>query len=715
MKCFRHSLALVIMSWSVSGHGAVSLGICGKLLSKAQPQALMQTVTPTTLDRISGRVSLHQGPRGYSATFKSTSGESSEIDGGAGEQLIEALKSHIDENSPTALRVEEKAIIETSDVQRFLKETQESVALAAHNKNQSVVWSQRDKPRDGHQFVTLTEYGGQIIYHLDNSAVSFVAKARYRKYYEFPVSASQDLNQYQPVLNDLTAFEIKMTSLMGPKTDGFLAEPETVFKPRIMITNEIADGLKLVRGNDLNMIEKLNELKEKVLALNKSGATPLNRVDQVEDLFSGLVILLKTDSNFLQPSLAISYERESYRFISTKGEFQFTVDKNVKMFRGNSNTPTAQMKQYLMQPMTFQSRPNEAFAEIKTPIKEKQSQDPLYVGLYDAMNLNHLPGYRKGSGKKSVAKFLEQAIGDQNVDKTLFELGTKFWISKSVSSLDTYPKKNNLITKQEIEMAVPFTAKNGEEFKLVISYQPVKKQNSAHIAVLSELRIYDPNGMKVSLQPNFDNFVREVVMKKDLKVIGLDIDDMVIPFPIRLTADEVKHYEDFLSTFFKEDSTLTGSVRSLDKFSEVNSQSGLKYEMAKLKAANFVKWVIDRTGKVAFSALLTTGLITYFAFGNNPAAAPVLPVSAPTQIEQVLPADVQPVISVNGFKDQAGQSVPLMGYLDKQNNYYFYFDAKLEQKYKQQKSIQLFGKSGDSVQLTAVGVKNGRTIYSMSK
>ncbi|MEK6555152.1 MAG: hypothetical protein AABZ31_07930, partial [Bdellovibrionota bacterium] len=697
-------IAFILISSASAGYAATAQpGICTEILSAQR----------SSLDRISGHVEIYQNDQGYNAVFKSGSGETNKIDGGAGEQLIEVLKSHADENSPTALRVEEKAIINPSDIQRFLKETQTSSALAAYNGNQALKWEQRDQPAVGQQFVTITEYGGQIIYHLNGSLVSFVAKARYRKYYEFPVGQQQHLTAYKPVLGDLTALEIKMTSIAGPSTNEFLAEPETVFKPRIMITNEIADALKTVRGDDLNMLEKLSAIKDQVLALNKPNARPLNRIDQVESLFNALVLLLKADPSFLEPSLTISYERESYRLNSSKGEFQYTVDRNVKMYAAAPSLPTARMKEYLFQTKTFQSRPTEAFAEMKTPIKLKQTHDPLYVGLYDSLNLNHLPNYPRGSGKKSVAKYLEQAIGDQNIDRTILDQGVEFWMIKSVSSLDTYPKKNDLVSKQKMIMAVPFIAKTGEEFKLLLTYQPVKKTNSSHIAVLSKVELIDPNGAKLKVEPGFDDFVKAVTIRKDIALVGLDIDNTVVPFPVRLSEEEVDAYDQFLGTFFRNDTNIVGQVRDLNRFSQIKTAASLKLQMTKLKMDNALKWIVDRSGKFAMGGLLTIGILTardYFMF--NPVQNPSVP---STVIEKVEAANAVPVIQVNGFKDKEGQVVPLKGYMDPQHNYYFYFSDEMSKKYGAQKTIQLYVANGESVHLNAIGIKGGKLIYSLSK
>lgn len=698
---------LILLVGFADAHASAANSNCEAVLRTAPlvpKPAVASESSFQTIDRISARIEIAEDARGYFGILKESSIAGQKFAGGSGHDLLRAFKSHVNENSPTALRVEEKAIVLTQEVANFLKSTASSKALQSFNGGEAIRWSQRDTPRAGFRFLTLTEYGGQVLYTLPQSQISFVAKARYRKYYEFPIGDAGDLSAYKPVLSDLTALEVKMTSLTGPGGKEFLAEPETVFKPRIMVTNEIADRLKALRGNSADFEKDLIAIRDDLIQLKIAG----NEEKQVIDLFAGLALLLKADPEFLKPSLAIAYERESYRLESKKGEFQFTADTNVRMYEALPTLATSDMKDYLAGAVTFQSAKGESFVEMKSPVGEKQRKDALYTTLFDAMNLNHLAHYRKGSGKKSVAKFLEQAITDETMDRTLFDQGIKLWIVKGLASLNSLPKKNDLVTMRDFYLALPFTDNSGNEFKLGLSYRPIKSGRDGHSAVLNEIRLIDKNGNKVKMNPSFDQFVEEMVMKKDARVVGLAIDRQVLPFPVRLDVEQVRFYSSFLMSYFAYDTGLAGNVRSLDGFGQIQTKTGLAAAVARLKGENAIKWIVDRTQKVAMAALLTVGALTvrdYYV------ASPVQE-SPVVNVEQISRDGVTGA-SVRGFKTDAGVEVILY---PAQINSQFVFSVDSSNKnISNESQITLQSVRGEKIVLTAVGIIDGKKMYSLGR
>ncbi len=625
--------------------------VCVRGLLGTNPKSVNPNGAKVTNSTI-GRVSIDFFSDGHiAARFNSEVDVNSRKNGGSGEELIQTLSNHADPSSPTALRVEEKAVVPQARLNQFLSETQ-SQAFAARSKlSQPLRWQLRDNPPAGKRFVTITEYGKHFVFNLPKSNSAFVVKPRFRKYFEAPAAPSVDPSEHRSVMGNLTALELKITVANGPGTDAFLSHEDTVFKPRIMISDEIADRIKALDGRDPDLNSALFALKNETLGLPSSAGRPLNNPAHVESMFQALGLLLAKDAKFLQPSFAVQYERSSYRAMVDRNEFQFTADRNVRIYSA-AQISSSRMQNYLGETPLFQSGPDETFAELKSPVSEKQNGSAIYTSLRSGLDREHVPVYRKGSGKFAIARMIDQEIRDQYVDRTLIDQGTKYWLIKGTGNLDSAPKKNDLLAKGDIEVAFPVTTRAGQRLRVQFRYKQVNRMNEGRQGVLDRIRIYNDMGFEIPVKPGFDDLLWQASRREADEVLSLEVDGTILPFKSRITSQETAAYKKFFLDFYEYQTHLRGQPRSLETLDRVGSAAALERLGRSLKLENVVHFIIDRTKRVALGAVITVAALSTYQHVMTPKI-----VNTPTQQEISIN---RPDASVDRFPEAKQPSQPVV-------------------------------------------------------
>lgn len=630
---------VIATAHSVAPVSAQSLGRCDAFLEvKSWPANLnSQQVSKSekeVLNRVLGQVELHfQGRGKLVANFTPEIDHASRSRAGDGDILIETLMPLLDVTSPTSMRVEEKAVIPSERVNEFLTRTQSTEFAEKYNEGQRLHWAPRDLPQAGHKFVTITEYGKHLTYSLPASASTFVVKPRYRKYYDFPEHSRDQIDSYTSALGSLVAFELKITSLSGPDSDLFLAVPNTVFKPRIFLSDALADRLKQINADSDTYRDDLTQIENEVLALKTPDNQPLNRLDHVESVFKALQHLLSKDPHFLQPTFVVKYERSSYRMNLDKREYQFTSDQNVGIYLPIRGLKSDDMQLYLNQQAVFKSNDNESFVELKSPVSEKRWGSPLYRSMISWLEQHHVVAYRKGSGKYAIAKFVDQGVLGKNIDRTLLDQGVFFWLIKGTANLDSPPKKNDLLARGEVEVTFPFAVKDGRTFRIMFRYRGSNRYNGFRHSYLDRIRILDDRGSEIKVQPGFDDLIGRSYNLESDEIAGLNVDGKIIPFKLRILNSELQEYRRFFSNFYAYSETLRGNGRNLDVLDGVTDRKGLQRYARRLKAENVVHFIVERTKRVALGAAITLAALGGYDYLRSPPTATA--VNAPFQSSSV--------------------------------------------------------------------------------
>lgn len=679
--------------------------LCVDLLNAGKGSGVVEAQNNLVINSISGRLQIFQeagkAPVGY---FIDKNEVGAVRNMGSGDRLINSLSSFANTNDPTSLRVEEKIVAKYNLFLNYLDRSQTPDFISSDIGANQILWQARDVAPEGKIFTTITEYGTPLVFRLSSNSASFVVKPRYRKY--FASSKADPNTNIEAVFNDLVAVELKITSAKGPNDHSFLGIDDTVFKPRIFVTNEIADALKLIDGSEAQYQELL-DIETAVLSMKDSSGSLVNNSAQVRSFFAALSILVEKDAHFMRPVFSVKYNRDSYKASIDGHEYQLTADRNIKIFKASSNIKASQMQSYFHREPLFASADDEAFVELKSPVADRLNSKPAYMALMRQLSSMHLVSYQRGKGKYSIARYVDQGVRDVHIDRTLFDQGTKYWLIKGTGNLDSTPKKNDILMRGRFGLAFPFNASANEVMRLVLNYKQVNRLDGNQIAVLDGIQVVNRLGAKVKMDEDFDKLVEDVQQGIAGDIIAIEAGGSLVPIKPIISTEEFAEYKKFFLDFFEYDTHFfSRKPRSLSVSMSKNNNSGsLRLYSLKTRIDNSLHFLMDRLKRVTIGSLLTVAAIAAY---DQYRAVDI------SQPQPVVESRVQAAgdLYLKGLYSKQGQ-ITLIAKPHDQEHYRYYLPPSSNIQLKLNQNIELMDKEGNSIFFKVMKDKRSRLYLSL--
>jgi len=677
---FFHSTVVALTTFSIIPLEAAAKwsggDVCERRLDK--PAAVGKDIKHV-LERVVGRISIAEQQGRIEASARLNHDDVANKKLGLGDELLKILAPHVDPNSPTAVRVEEKMVVTRADFDRFLQ-------LSASGQN--LKWELRDTPAPGTRNVTFTEYGDDLV--LTQNTGMFGIKPRFRKYYGHAAGAEDQQEAYAASMGNLVALELKMAGQESSDPASILNVPGSVFKPRVFITDEIADQMKALDCNDDSCQDKFEELKAAARAIvDPKKNTPLNRADQVDSLFDAIKLLVKKDPQFLKPRYVTMYERESHKTKSPSGkEFQFTGDNRVSVFRAVPGIATKDMHGYMALAPLFKSPQGVVFAEIKSPPDEKREKTTLYTALKNMLFKMHVNDYEMDSGKFGLARRAELVTGSKNLDRTLLDNGALFWLIKGTANLPEIPVEKDILQKGQIEISFPVLLQSGTVVQVMFEYQPaVPDAEGRRSYALKEVFIINSAGDKIKIEGIRKEVVEKIRPRNADGVVGIAVENQVIPVKVNLSPREVADYRGFFAAFFGGKDNFVIRGRSIEDLYKIDAKWKLTMRRYMYSMGNFASWWVDR-GYRGISGIAFAAGGAMLAMHLNAAQPVKYTVSTPTtQVVQTV--DSGNVVKVDGLSDALKKAVTLSAQAAHDGGFVFEIPQADQDRFKDLKTIQL--------------------------
>jgi hypothetical protein len=528
--------------------------------------------------------------------------------------------------SITTGRIEEKVVANMKSAGQFLQHTQTKEFAQAAELADPIRWTMRDRHPHGRTNVTFTVYGGMAELELAPKNKVGV-KPRFRIYgtRAGEIDTTSDLHSFQPTTNGIVAFELKFVAKTGTPTDDMLSMPQEVFKPRIFLSQALAEKLFQINANQPDWQEQLSQVEAS--ALSEQSAQPnhfQSSESAIRSQFAFVRQLLPQHPYFLSPAILVSYERTAYSArVAESSEYQFTVDRNIKTFEMDARNPFEfdQVVRFVTtQPTSFESSQDLAFAELKSPVFEKRNQSPTYLRLIQTLTEMHNPQFKINDGKYSNTHISIYRNRAERVQRTHFDNGTSFWLIKGTINLEKEPTSNDLLSRKQIDVAHAVVGLDGKTYQVRLRYGPIPthQDQSKDDRVLERIEIRNEHGDKILNGDVFSNTVKSIVKMKDDKVYGLDVLGTIVPFPSRVGTEVIHEYEEFFKLYFKLKKDRKSQYQTFRDLDWIGTEKELATARRKMAVDNFRTQLRDRSFKQLLSgpangALFLTGALVAYA------------------------------------------------------------------------------------------------------
>lgn len=572
------------------------------------------------LDTIAGRIKIVVNQQGESSALLTRPGqELRPSPQGDGSSVIASFRNQTASSDPTTMRVEERAVVAVPDVEKFVSDSAKSQFLKTQNHGQPVIWEMRDIPRDGYSFVNFTEIGRFLTFELGESGIRVGVKPRYRRYYEVPNAEKNNPSKWEAVQIDknyppLIAFELKFASLEGPNDGALLSHQDSVFKPRFFYTQEIDDRLKSISGRNPNYLTQLDEIKQDIIALQANGQ-PLNNPAYIEEDFEAIKMMVGKEPDFLRPVVVVKNGRRAYEARTVEGTYQFTTDFDIEIFKAIPDMLSANVLSYFQTTPIYKGGVNENHVELKSPVSSVLGDLPIYKEMITRLRKAHLPKFKPGAGKFSLARYSQEKIGDQEIDSTLIQYGTDFWLVKQTGQLTELGKGNDVVKgKRMIKIAIPFTSQAGQVYRMVLEYYPEAGDNLrapiSKSAYLKSIEIRDRYGFKVEIDQKLTPLLIDILDSPDNQLVGLEVEGIVIPIKGTLTPKERENYLRIMKKLYAFDDFIRGGERDAGVLAVIEAPGDVKKVVRRLDRDNQIQHWRERFIK-AYPMIIMGGLSGY--------------------------------------------------------------------------------------------------------
>lgn len=354
--------------------------------------------------------------------------EDYKINSSHGRILVEQLKNSIAKKSTTSLRREQKTVTFATHLHerlQWLQDPFKKIRILKKNKIMAVVFSTRDHAQNGYKNITYTFYGKGAYFW--NLGIKTKIKLRARFYLQENIANGS--YERAKALESLSFLELKVKN---PSPE----ELNSVNKYRVKI--EDRDLLELINTEKEKTSEVLAKIKNNTL--NKVQG---KKTEMIETMFLVIKDLATEDNKFIEPQLAISYERTAKKFLeekykSKKGllkrkfykdmEYQLTLDQNIKGYklsRGfmDNSSNFLEFFQNNKNNFLYQYPHDSVVVEIKVPLSvanlNPKEYSPIHRRIHDEF-INSVftqealyPGFRLNKGKAGHLKRILAQKGEK--------------------------------------------------------------------------------------------------------------------------------------------------------------------------------------------------------------------------------------------------------------------------------------------------------------
>lgn len=283
--------------------------------------------------------------------------------------IISPIIQSTKKTTTTNLRIEQKNILETKQVENilapFLKKN-----LTPHHKK--VSFTSREQTSEDHTNSTITLYGKKIFFW--NHHIKTNIKLRARVY----LSKKNDDRDFKriPLLKNNFFLELKIKNARP-------CEFNVSRKYRLLISNDDLKFLYQINSRDLSFASQLRQLKNHI-----ESANPEKSKEEINTFFSVLEQLARIDQDFIRPIFAVQYTRQAYKFVDSfyykrkffmkkwpkdKIEYQVTLDQNIKVYKINAKklhqqSFDAYLTENLKDNLIYEYPKDLYFVEFKAPL-----------------------------------------------------------------------------------------------------------------------------------------------------------------------------------------------------------------------------------------------------------------------------------------------------------------------------------------------------------
>jgi hypothetical protein len=559
--------------------------------------------------------------------------EKTNLDAEFTKKFLTGLTAFFTEKSTTTSRLEERAVMKESDSKALLDES-------------GVKWDPRDQKNPGEDFTTITTYSGKFI--MDSATdVGVSAKMRARKYYSHNIGES-DTSKMKSVFGEIGSLEIKISNVAGVDADGFTAFPNSVFKPRVFISDDTLKKLSKMNHEKLSKAEVREKLIEELFFTEFEGKQMNPDLAQIGQFVDAVTTLLNENPNLFEVQTVIAYNRDSYSAdVDKDTNYQYTLDRNIRIFEPDASLSADNIISYLDRTPLHKVEDGVAFAELKSPLTEKAENTPTYQRLSNALFSRHRATFSEGKGKHSLGSSVRSKIAQTSLSEQLFTEGLLFYLIKGVGNMPTPPNKNHLVQLRYWDIALPLTI-GGKKHRIIFGYKPNSDDGLKEVN-LKTIKIIDSFGDKVDLD---NKAVDEIIATARLnpEPSTITIDNQAISFPSVIKDKMVDEFKDFFSEFYKGFDKGRAHPREIESLYSLENRAHLNKYTRRMKISNFLSWLKDRVYKL--SPQLIGGAAIGIAMGmvvNNSLDTPPAPLN--TNVQSFgLPEGVNIVVKGEGFE-----------------------------------------------------------------
>jgi len=522
--------------------------------------------------------------------------------------FLTGLTSFFAGKSTTTSRLEERAVISES----------ESKALLDSSK---LDWKARDKKIEGKDFTTVTSYSGKFLMG-ERNGVKVSAKMRARKYFSHGIGEN-DSSKMDSIFGNFGSLELKISNVASVDADGFTVFPNSVFKPRIFISDDLLKKISKLSYEKLlneemrkSIIDELYYYQVKVDFEGVMQDKQLNpNLAQIEEFLTAITLLLGENPNLFEVQTVVAYNRDSYSAFVGKGtEYQYTLDRNIRIYEPDSSLNASNIQSYLDKTPLHKVEEGVAFAELKSPLIEKTENTRTYQELSYALFSKHKTSFVKGKGKHSLGSRMRNTIAQTTLSEQLHTEGLLFYLIKGVGNMPTTPKKNDLSSQSSWSIALPLEIA-GEGHRLIADYGSLGT-DGVRGGILMGIKLVDSLGRKIQLDANG---TKEIVNRlvEDLEPSTITIDNQALTVPGRIDPETLKEFKTFFGHFdITPDKTEVRS-REIDELNTIENKTQLETFTRKMKIWNNVKFLIYQIKKYTPTAVIVSALTLAITYGAS--------------------------------------------------------------------------------------------------
>lgn len=514
------------------------------------------------------------------------------LDAAFTKSFLVGLTSYFAGKSTTTSRLEERAVMKESDSVKLLEES-------------GLNWKPRDEKQAGEDFTTVTTYSGKFI--MDSGGdVEVSAKMRARKYYGHLVGETQT-SKMTSIFGDVGTLELKISNVAGVTAEGFTAFPNSVFKPRIFISDDGLLKLSKLSHKDLMKAETRESLISELHNIETARGRLNSNRDQVEAFIHAVALLLEKNPNLFEVQTVVAYNRDSFAATSETGaEYEYTLDRGIRIYEPDAKLSASDIISYLDRKPLHQVEKGVAFAELKSPMIEKTTNTDTYQQLSYALFSKHRTRFTKGKGKHSLGSKIRSTLAQTTLSEQLHTEGLLYYLIKGTGNLPTPPNRKRLVEMGELRVGLPLKI-DGEDHRLIVGYRP-HIVDGKRSEVIASIGLIDSLGRKVSL--NHDT-TKEIIAKtlESTEPSTITIDNQALTFPAVVDPATVSKFNDFFDRFYTNHSKGQANPREIESLNAIGNSSQLSAYTKRMNLSNTLSFLKDRAFKVAATAALV-GAIT---------------------------------------------------------------------------------------------------------